>query len=127
MGLFDGGGLIVSLWQLPSGCADRPNADVCPYPVFVTADLDAAHDALVSKGDTPRTGSVHLQDTVTVTALDRQPSTETSPRSPATGSRPMCLLPRVAEFEVGKCVRGWPIEEACRAMDVVALAPAMDR
>jgi hypothetical protein len=44
------GGLIVSLWQLPSGCTSRPNTDVCPYPVFVTEDLDGSHEALVSKG-----------------------------------------------------------------------------
>jgi catechol 2,3-dioxygenase-like lactoylglutathione lyase family enzyme len=44
------GGFVVSLWQLPAGCRDRPNVDVCPYPVFVTDDLDGAHGALVSKG-----------------------------------------------------------------------------
>jgi len=44
------GGLVVSLWQLPAERHDRPNTDVCPYPVFVTGDLDSAHDALVSKG-----------------------------------------------------------------------------
>lgn len=44
------GGLVVSLWQLPAGCTDRPNLDVCPYPVFVTKDIVTAHDALLSKG-----------------------------------------------------------------------------
>jgi hypothetical protein len=44
------GGLIVSLWQLPAGRVERPNADVATYPVFVTDDLDAAHDAVVTKG-----------------------------------------------------------------------------
>lgn len=44
------GGLVVSLWQRPAGCTERPHTDVCPYPVFVTNDIDQAHDALVSKG-----------------------------------------------------------------------------
>jgi hypothetical protein len=44
------GGLVLSLWQLPADCDDRPNTDVSAYPVFVTDDLDTAHHALVSKG-----------------------------------------------------------------------------
>jgi hypothetical protein len=44
------GGMMVSLWQLPVGCTDRPHTDVCPYPVFVTKDIGRAHEALVSKG-----------------------------------------------------------------------------
>jgi uncharacterized glyoxalase superfamily protein PhnB len=44
------GDLVVSLWQLPAGCNVRPNADVCAYPVFVTENLDTAHQALASKG-----------------------------------------------------------------------------
>ena len=44
------GGLVISLWELPAGCHDRPNTDVCPYPVFVTDELAPAHDVLVSKG-----------------------------------------------------------------------------
>jgi uncharacterized glyoxalase superfamily protein PhnB len=44
------GGLIVSLWQLPADATERPDADVATYPVFVTDDIDAAHDALLMKG-----------------------------------------------------------------------------
>jgi catechol 2,3-dioxygenase-like lactoylglutathione lyase family enzyme len=43
------GGIVVSLWQLPADCNDRPDPDICSYPVFVTDDLDAAHQELVSK------------------------------------------------------------------------------
>lgn len=42
--------MVVSLWQLPAGCTDRPDTNVCPYPVFITNDIDQAHEALVSKG-----------------------------------------------------------------------------
>lgn len=44
------GGVVVSLWQLPAGCTDRPNADVCPYSLFVMTYIEAAHDAMGSKG-----------------------------------------------------------------------------
>jgi catechol 2,3-dioxygenase-like lactoylglutathione lyase family enzyme len=44
------GGLIVSLWQLPADQAERPDPAVSTYPVFVTDDIDAAHDAVLFKG-----------------------------------------------------------------------------
>jgi uncharacterized glyoxalase superfamily protein PhnB len=43
------GNLVVSLWQLPAD-AGRPDADIATYPVFVTDDLDGAHDALLANG-----------------------------------------------------------------------------
>lgn len=44
------GGLVLSLWQLPEGESARPNVDVCPYPVFVTTDIDAVHKRIVAAG-----------------------------------------------------------------------------